>query len=126
MGKEIFAALLLLALLARGLYNTWYLENMIGEIKTCADISREYAMAGDFDRAVQALRTASGRWESSVNYTCIFLRQTEIECATNTFYELLGGLYSAESGAVRGAYEKLESHLNTLVDMQRVSLGSIF
>lgn len=126
MKKEIIALVLLIALFAASLYNVHYLENMIGDIYGLASESYDSLMRGDAVNAEQTLEQAISLWEKADGYTHIFIRHSEIDTTSDAMFEALGCITAGEPGEAVGAFRCLFYHLDSLVGMEQMSLGSIF
>lgn len=125
MKKELFAAILLLALLAGGAYNTRFLGGFTGEIADTLALSAERCGRGDYELALTLADSALEQWLSRESYAGIFLRHTEIDAVTYGFHELIGAL-KTEPESAAALYSGLEGHLRSLSDMERVTVASVF
>jgi hypothetical protein len=126
MKKELAAIILLLLIFGGTMYNVRYLENRIDDIEEQIGSSRESFLQGDTESAVRQLEEALDAWNSADGYTHIFIRHTDIDGTTEAFYYALGCAMSGNAGETEGAYGNLLSHLESIVNMERVSPGSIF
>lgn len=126
MKKEIAAAVIALLLVAGAVVNTLWLKGFIGDLNRTIDDSRASCEAGDFDEAESLLREAIDGWNGAEGYTHIFIRHSEVDSATDAFYELLSLVCAQDAKSAVGAYEKLRAHLDSLYTMERVTVGSIF
>lgn len=124
--KKMYAGIIILALLLGGsLFNVKYLERQIGGLMDTVGRSQQYLRDGDEDAAAQELQKAIDDWLSMDGYTHIFIRHSEIDGATDAFYELKSELLSGDEG-VDGAYGKIQAHLMSLITIEQPSFGSIF
>ena len=126
MKKEIIALVLLIALFAASLYNVHYLENMVGDISGLAAEAYDSLMSGDAGNAEQKLEQAIRMWEKEDGYTHIFIRHSEIDATSDAMFEALGCITAGEPGEAEGAFRCLFYHLDSLVGLEKMSLGSIF
>ncbi len=126
MKKEIIALALLIALFAASLYNFHYLENMVSDIFDLASDSYERLNQGDTEGSKQKLEQAIAQWEEADGYTHIFIRHSEIDSTSDAMFETLGCITAEEVEEAEGAFRCLFYHLDSLVGMERISLGSIF
>lgn len=126
MKKEIAALALLAALLSGGLYNTHYLRTFTGGLADTLNLSRAYCENGEYALALDLAREAEGAWHARELYAGIFIRHTEIDAVSDGFYSLLGELESDEPGAAKGLYAGLIAHIESLYDMERITLRSVF
>jgi hypothetical protein len=126
MKKMIFASVLLILILAGTLLNLRYLNHYIGELQGTIAESRKSAEAGDFSGAEEQLWKAIDRWKAAESYTHIFIRHSELDSATDAFYDLLRDLYAQDRQSAMSSYEKVNAHLSSINNIERVRLGSIF
>lgn len=124
--KKMYLGILILAvLLCASMYNVHYLDKKIDRLLVYVDTAGELAGRNDFDGACALLREAISCWDGMDSYTNVFIRHTEIDSAYDAFYECLGCMQSGGED-YRASLEKLREHLVGIVDMEHVSLGSIF
>lgn len=126
MNREICAYLLLLALFLGSLYNIHVMDTKIGSLRTEAEKAYESAQNGDFEDAERHLRSAADRWLDMDEYTHIFIRHTEIDSATDAFFDMLSDIASKDTEGAEGSYRKLDAHLQSLITIEHLSFGSIF
>lgn len=126
MKKEIIALTLLILLFAGSLLNLYCLDKTIDGVKQEVDSSYDSFLSGDSTAAAETLEKAIRRWEDASSYTYIVVRHSEIDSTTEALFEALGLVKEGEHGEAEGAYRRLFYHLKNLVDMERVTLGSIF
>lgn len=125
MKKELAALALLTALFAAALYNVHYLEQLIGGISDLVTESYESLLSGDSASAESTLEKAISRWETADGYTHIFIRHSEIDAASDAMFDALGSIRSGDDEAL-GAFRSLFYHLDSMVRIEQISLGSIF
>ena len=126
MNREICAYLLLIALFLGSLYNIHVMDTKIGSLRTQAEKAYESTLNGDFERADRQLRSAADRWLHMDEYTHIFIRHTEIDSATDAFFDMLSDIASKDAESAEGSYRKLDAHLKSLITIEHLSFGSIF
>ena len=126
MKKELIAGTLLILLLAASYYNVYWLDRFVGELEAEVILSRACMEAGQFTDAEASLRRAIDRWIAADGYTHIFIRHSEIDSATDAFYDLLSDVKARDTESAVGSTEKVMAHLQGLVGMERPTLGSIF
>ena len=126
MNREICAYLLLLALFLGSLYNIHVMDEKIGSLR--ADVGKAYESAqnSDFEDAERQLRSAADRWLGMDEYTHIFIRHTEIDSATDAFFDMLSDIASKDAESAEGSDRKLDAHLKSLITIEHLSFGSIF
>ncbi len=126
MKREIAAYILLIALLAGSLYNIHAMDTLIGGLRTQVDAAYRSAKEGDFYNAKSLLEGAAEQWEELDGYTHIFIRHTEIDSATDAFFDMLSDIAEENSKSLEGSYRKLDAHLESLITIEHISIGSIF
>lgn len=126
MKKELIAALLLITLFALSLINIQANERMIGRLSDGVEKAYAEYCRGDADAASDTLRKTCESWLALDGYTHIFIRHSEIDSTTDAFFDLLSAMHDDRPDSVDGAYGKLKAHLDSLVGMERLGLGSIF
>lgn len=125
MKRELFAALLLLALLAGGAANTRFLGSFTGKICGTLAVSEASCRAGDYERALTLADEALGIWRSREAYTGVFIRHTEIDAVTYGFRDLISALEAEPENAL-AMYSGLTGHVRSLYEMERVTAASVF
>ena len=126
MKKTIVAAVLLLLLLVGTLLNIRCLDGYVAQMKGYVGDAQNRAETGDYDGAVASLRQAIELWNGIDGYTHIFIRHSEIDSASDAFYDLLGDLSARDNEAARGSFEKVLYHLESISRIEHVTLGSVF
>ncbi len=126
MKREIAAYILLIALLAGSLYNIHAMDTLIGELRTQVDAAYSSAQEGDFYNAKSLLEGAAEQWAELDGYTHIFIRHTEIDSATDAFFDMLSDISDENAKSLDGSYHKLDAHLESLITIEQISIGSIF
>ena len=126
MKKELIFGLILAALFVLVALNIYVLSGLCGKLQILIDDSRQSMEAGDWDTAIEKAEEAEKLWNKADPYTHIVVRHSEIDSASDAFYELLKALYSEEDGEAKGSYMLLDAHLTSIVGMEKIKLGSIF
>lgn len=126
MKKEIFAALLMLLLIAGAALNVRHMDKLTGQVGACLERSEAAAQRGDFDAALNALEAGISLWEKEHSYTNIFIRHPELDDTYDTFYELKEIILQKDSEAFPAAFQKVQYHLDCINFMERPTIGSIF
>ncbi len=126
MKKEISAGALLVLLFAGVLINIRITERMVLSLTDEVTQAYESALACDFVSAKRQIDAAAGHWLSLDGYTHIFIRHSEINSTTEAFFQLKADIYAEDTGAAAGSYGLLTETLNSLMTMERISVGSIF
>lgn len=127
MKKELCALALLLMLAGGAAVNVRRVKNLTAELTTLADRAEIAAMHGEYGAARDYMEDAIALWEKNDRYTHIFISHTETDTAADCFFEAEGAINEdAEREELRAAFDKLRYHLESLTDMERVTLASIF
>lgn len=126
MKKELAAVSILVLLTGCALVNIAYLRGFINGMAEEISASRLWAERGELPAAEERLREVIDRWVGADSYTHIFIRHSEIDSATDAFYDLLSDLSAGDAGSAAGGYEKLLYHLNSIMTMEHLTFGSIF
>ena len=125
MSREIFALLLIILLMASAGLNILTADRLCGNIGACLDRAEKAAAAKDWPGAEKAADEALKLWLDAESYTHIFIRHSEIDSCTDTFYELKEALLT-ESGNTAPLFDKLRYHTESIAEMEKISLGNIF
>ena len=126
MKKEIIFAIFLVLLFGLTILNISMLGKMRNDLSYLIEASLLSAENGDWDKAIEKAEEAEKLWKKADRYTHIVVRHSEIDCTTDAFYDFLKALYSQEAGDAKGAFKSLSAHLESIVNMEKVTLGSIF
>ncbi len=125
MKKELFAALLLAALLILSLINTHVIDGLCSGISENVRAAGEQAALGDFEGAGRSVSRALRLWHGAESYTMCVLRHTDLESIDSALYALLEAVSLESPSAVVAAEAALE-HLAELSKMEGINPGSIF
>ena len=126
MKREICAVLLLAALAAASYWNIHRADTLTTEIKDHLELSEKALLANDPKYAVEQLEAALRIWLSARSYTQVFLRHPELDETSDIFFETLKDLRGGEIRALAAEYERLRYHIDSISDMEHLSLGSVF
>ena len=126
MKKAIFALGLLIGLTLLSLWNLRHLEGLTDELSRSIVTVRQHCREGDFVAAGETLDAALERWLGSDGYTHIFIRHSEIDAASDIFYDLRGDILAGDSESAEADAENLLYHLQSIRSMEQVSIKSVF
>ena len=126
MKRGVIAFALLASLLIGSFFNIRYLDGMIGELEAGVEETRALTGSGAFSEARRRLDAVIEAWESADGYTHIFIRHAEIDSTSDCFFELAQALGDGEEKAVDACCEKLLYHLESIRQMEHVTLRSVF
>ena len=126
MKKEIFAVSVLFLLAVVSIWNTFHAKKLTNELSDILNASMEMAESEQWQKATSLAEAASASWKAAGTYTQVFIGHNSVELTTDAFGDFLGELYRCDLGGVRGAHKKLIAHINSIYEMERISLKSIF
>ena len=126
MKKTFLALALLLGLELLSGWNLRHLQKLTDELCFGVEEARSLAQEGNFTAADEALARSLDRWLDADGYTHVFIRHSEIDAATDIFYDLRGSILAQETETVEAEAEKLLYHLRSIYTMERVSIRSVF
>ena len=126
MKKELFAITAFFALLLASVANLVHLRTLVTDIATHLDYTNMYCHQEDYTAAKAELSKAMSIWQNSEDYSHIFIRQTEVDDLTDLFYDLRISLAKSEKDEAMGLIEKLNHKCRMMIDMEQISLESIF
>lgn len=125
MTRELIAGILLVLLILGAVWNIRCADRLCEDILMCVDQSEQAAQRGDVPLASGRMQAALELWLEADGYTHIFIRHSEIDGATDAFYDALEELSDGDAEALSAAYDKLRYHMNSIIAMEHVSLGSV-
>lgn len=124
--RREYTAMIILALLMLGAWlNLRHMDSLTERIEAKLELSQKAAEQGSMDISEKALLDALDMWLGADGYTHIFIRHSEIDAISDSFYELYDALLSGETDALTPAYEKLIYHLESVNDIEHLSLRSL-
>lgn len=126
MKKELFAVLLLALIITVSIVNVCYVSRMTEDILELVSLSEQKAFEGDWNSAAENAEEAVRLWEGAKKYTHIFIRHSEIDSTTDEFYSLLMEIYSKDENTTKAAYKALTSRIESIVEMEIPTIGTIF
>lgn len=126
MKKELFAGLVLLVMLAALLLNINQMNSLSDKIIESVQKTSQNAADDDWESAAQNAEKALADWLEKDAYTHIVLRHAEIDSITDSLYDLLEAIYNEEDGSVKSISRKTITNLQSVSDIERIRLGSIF
>mgnify|MGYP004644007859 FL=1 len=124
--RREYTAMIILAILMLGAWlNLRHMDSLTERIEAKLELSQKAAEQGSMDISEKALLDALDMWLGADGYTHIFIRHSEIDAISDSFYELYDALLSGETDALAPAYEKLIYHLESVNDIEHLSLRSL-
>lgn len=126
MKKEIISLVLLILLFIGALLNIRVIDNMVRTLEDGVQASYDAAKENDFEKASELIDETVTDWLSRDGYTHIFIRHTEIDSATDAFFEYISDISAEDIGSAEGSFGMLMAHLDSLKTMEHISFGSVF
>ena len=125
MKKEYLAFAIILSVILGSILNLHYLKSFTQELEGQISEAMSEAEAENWTAAEALASEAMKRWMKMDKYTHVFIRHGEIDAMTDAFCSLIGTVRSQDASAVYAAQLLLHCRLNELVEMERVTPGSI-
>ena len=126
MKKELFAIIALCGLILGSVANLVHLKKLTNNITTHLSYTNMYCYQNDYDSAKEELSKAMNLWKDSEPYNHVFIRQTEVDDLTDLFYDLKVSIAKKESSEAVELIEKSVHKCRMLIDMERLTIESIF
>lgn len=126
MKKEIFAFVLLAAMIIASLINIGGILRLTESISDMVTKSANYAAKEEWEKAEYYIEQAIKDWNDNDSYTHIVLRHSEIDTLSDALYEYMSDVYEKNKEAVEGSSEKVLYHVESLSQMERIRFGSVF
>ena len=126
MKKELCAILALILLVAGAAGNLIHLNKLMEQITNHIDYSLLYCSLEDYAAAHTETTKAMQVWQGAENYTHIFIRHSEIDNMNDIFYDTLAAIKNKDRSESESMLEKLQHYTDNLIDMEQLSLGSVF
>ena len=124
--RREYTAMIILAILMLGAWlNLRHMDSLTERIEAKLELSQKAAGQGSMDISEKVLLDALDMWLGADGYTHIFIRHSEIDAISDSFYDLYDALLSGETDALTPAYEKLIYHLESVNDIEHLSLRSL-
>lgn len=125
MKKEGLAITIILFVILGSVLNLRYLTSLIHELDAQTNKAVSEAEAENWTTSEALASDVMMQWMKMDKYTHVFIRHGEIDAVTDAFCSLLGAIKSRETSDIFMAQLTLHSRLNELVEMERVTPGSI-
>ena len=125
MKRELWAALLLLLLIAGAVWNVRSADVLVNTVEQSLHRAELAASRGDFDLARAALQNGREVWNRHSLYTRIFFRHPDLDSIQDAFFGL-EQLFLQKDAGWPAALAQLRYHLRTVDEMEHVTLGAIF
>ena len=125
MKKEGLAITIILFVILGSVLNLRYLTSLIHELDAQTNEAVSEAEAENWTTSEALASDVMMQWMKMDKYTHVFIRHGEIDAVTDAFCSLLGAIKSRDTSDIFMAQLTLHSRLNELVEMERVTPGSI-
>lgn len=125
MKKEIVTCFTLLILFLGAAYNIMHLKHLTEYMNNHLTIAEQAYTTQNYTDAEAELYAALQLWLSADDYTHIFIRHSEIDAATDAYYESLSAIQEKAPSALT-AIQKVEYHINSIYSMELLTLKSVF
>ena len=125
MKKEGLAITIILFVILGSVLNLRYLKSLIHELDAQTNEAVSEAEEENWTTSEALASDVMMQWMKMDKYTHVFIRHGEIDAVTDAFCSLLGAIKSRDTSDIFMAQLTLHSRLNELVEMERVTPGSI-
>lgn len=125
MKREIIAASILASLIVLSIINVNYIHNKANGIYETLDISENFSMHNEDEKALDYTQRAFDAWINLTNYAYIFMRQSEFDDVTSSFGELISELNSKDD-SITPSYEIIRREIDSVISIEKISITSIF
>ena len=126
MKKEAFAIVALCVLILGSVANLVHLKKLTNNIVTHLNYTNMYCYQNDYNSAKDELSKAMMLWENAEGYTHVFVRQTEVDDLMDLFYDLRVSIANEQGAEAMELVEKSLHKCQMLIDMERLSIESVF
>jgi len=124
MKKELFAIVILIGLLVGAIGNLTHLSRLTDQMNAHIMSAQNACLELQYEQAEDSLSQALDLWLNADEYTHIFIRHSEIDAATDAYYEALSALQDRDSSAV-AMINMVQYHINGILAMERVTPKSV-
>lgn len=126
MKKEILAGAIFLVVILCVFLNIFFINKMMDELFELIDSSEASAMSEDWISAESSAEKAAEIWKKNEKYTHIVLRHSEVNETSEAFFNFLESIYTKDPGSVKGNTRLLKSRLQEIIDIESITVGSVF
>lgn len=126
MKPELFAGILLLAIIFAAIGNLCFLSALVTEITELCQAAEEEALQGNWTDAEDAAEHAISLWNDHKGYTQTVLRQSECDRAADILWKLLSAIRNREEGTANGLSDQVNEVFCHLLETERPLFSSIF
>ena len=126
MKKELFALITILSLIIISIAGYIHLSKLTNSISEHTNKAMSAVNQDNFELARTELNTALQLWNDDERYTHVFIRHSEVDTVSDTFYEALENICSNQKEEAQVSILKLMFHINSIQSMERITLRSVF
>lgn len=124
MKKEYFALTVLVILIIGSIINILHLRNIVNTMSTHLQAAKDAYLIENYSYAENELMLAQSILLNNDAYTHVFIRHSEIDTATDTFYNALSEL-SQKDASVIYTIESIQYHISSILSMEIPSIKSV-
>ena len=124
MKKEFFALTALITLILVSVWSTVHLRNIVNTMSHHILNAEEAYLKQDYSSSEIELLQAKDIWLNNEAYTHIFIRHSEIDATTDSYYTALSQL-SQKDPSVIYALESIQYHISSILSMEIPSAKSV-
>jgi hypothetical protein len=126
MKREWIALLLICVILAGGRWDRRKVEALTEELLAGTDAAYAAAELGRREAAQKAAEAAEEAWRKEETFVCVFIRHSEADALTDALCAFRGAVAGQDEGELLAAYLSLRARISRILDMEKLSVGSIF
>jgi len=126
MKRELFASIIILLLTAVAIWNTVYLNKLVSNLTQQIETVQNACEHDNFTLAETELQNAFKLWNQNTKYTNTLLHPDNVESITNAFYSAKREVITLDKFEASVALNHLCTQLQTLLQIERISLESVF
>lgn len=126
MKKELLAGIAFVLLLVGSAINIHYLNGLTDTLYTKLDEVSQLCNDAEYDIAQDTLSEALDTWLARDNYTYVFIRHSEVDATTDAFYDALVAISNENRTEIQYTLAMLKKHLSSILDMECVTIRSVF
>ena len=124
MKKEFFAFIALIALIIGAVVSTIHLQKIVNTMSQHILSAKEAYLKEDYSLAENELSFAKNIWLENDAYTHIFIRHSEIDATTDSYYTALSQL-SQKDPSVIYSLDAVQYHISSILSMEIPSTKSV-
>lgn len=126
MKKEIFACVLLAAILGLTIFNYSHISQISSELTGTTDEIIGAAEENNWGQALALTEKVMAKWADNAGFIHVTMKHDEINEITNEFFELKLAVRAGKAADTVTLCEKIQSRLQSVCDLEKIRVGSIF